>query len=139
MSTLPKTDVSLLVRTDFTDDGAWEQLRNEAQAVNEDGFRAYIEPVSDQGFEGADWQAVKAAVRTNEDGASVLFIADSFAFTAREHAILVVSLDDTDEPPFRVIPSELWGIDNNLNISNMDWREFADAVDEDGIFRGFDD
>jgi uncharacterized protein DUF6924 len=25
---------------------------------------------------------------------------------------------------------ELWGIDNNLNIANMDWAEFADAVDE---------
>jgi hypothetical protein len=38
---------------------------------------------------------------------------------------------------FRCIPPELWGIDNNLNIANMDWAEFADAVDENGVFRGF--
>jgi hypothetical protein len=31
----------------------------------------------------------------------------------------------------------LWGVENNLNIANMGWEEFADAVDEDGTFRGF--
>jgi len=33
----------------------------------------------------------------------------------------------------------LWGVENNLNISNMDWEEFASAVDEGGVFRGFGD
>lgn len=35
-------------------------------------------------------------------------------------------------------PRELWSVDNNLNIANMDWEEFADNTDGDGIFRGFD-
>jgi hypothetical protein len=30
-------------------------------------------------------------------------------------------------------------VENNLNIANMDWQEFAAAVDEDGVFRGPDD
>jgi hypothetical protein len=38
---------------------------------------------------------------------------------------------------FRVIPSEMWGVENNLSLSNMDFFEFADAADEDGVFRGF--
>ena len=140
MRTLPKTDVSLLVRTDFTDDSAWQQLRNEAQAVNDDGFQAYIEPVDDQAFEGVDWHVVKAAMPPNENGASVLFIADRLACRSPEHPILVVALGETDDAiPFRVIPAELWGIENNLNIANMDWQEFANAVDEDGVFRGFDE
>ena len=44
-----------------------------------------------------------------------------------------------DEPgrTFRVIPSEMWSVENNLSIANMDFAEFADAVDEDGVFRGF--
>jgi hypothetical protein len=29
---------------------------------------------------------------------------------------------------FRCIPPELWGIDNNLNIANMDWDDFAQAL-----------
>jgi hypothetical protein len=38
---------------------------------------------------------------------------------------------------FRVIPSEAWGVENNLSISNMGFAEFADAVDDRGVFRGF--
>ena len=38
---------------------------------------------------------------------------------------------------FRVVPSEMWSVQNNLTISNMDWEEFTDNVDTDGIFRGF--
>ena len=30
-----------------------------------------------------------------------------------------------------------WSVENNLSIANMDWEEFADAVDDAGIFRGF--
>jgi uncharacterized protein DUF6924 len=28
-------------------------------------------------------------------------------------------------------------VDNNLNISNTDWEDFAGAAGEDGVFRGF--
>jgi hypothetical protein len=34
---------------------------------------------------------------------------------------------------FRAIPSQIRGIENNLSIGNMDFFEFADNVDEDGI------
>jgi hypothetical protein len=46
-------------------------------------------------------------------------------------------LPDRSKPPFRCIPAEMWGVENNLNIANMDWEDFADEVDADGIFRGF--
>jgi hypothetical protein len=39
--------------------------------------------------------------------------------------------------PFRCIPSELWAVENNLNISNMDWEDFSGAAGDDGAFRGF--
>jgi hypothetical protein len=28
-------------------------------------------------------------------------------------------------------------IENNLSLANMDFEEFAEAVDPDGVFRGF--
>ena len=28
-------------------------------------------------------------------------------------------------------------MENNLSLFNMDFFEFADAVDDDGVFRGF--
>ena len=38
---------------------------------------------------------------------------------------------------FRAIPSEVEPIVANLAIANMDFSEFADYADEDGVFRGF--
>jgi hypothetical protein len=137
MLTLPMLDCSPLVRTDFISDDAWREVRDQALRENEDGFRAYLEPVSDPAFDGLSWQAVKAAVPANDNGASVLFIADSTTLTSPVHPVLVVDLLEDGRRPFRCIPAELWGIDNNLNIANMDWAEFSDAVDEGGVFRGF--
>jgi hypothetical protein len=137
MPALPMLDCTLLVRTDFSDDLAWELLADEAQRENQDGFRAYVEPINDPSFDGAGWEAVKAAVPTNDNGAAVLFIADAVALASPDRAILVVDLI-ASRTPFRSLPSELWAIDNNLNITNMDWEEFADRVDDNGVFRGLD-
>jgi hypothetical protein len=82
---------------------------------------------------------VKAAVPVNDNGASVLFIADGAALTSPDHPIQVVDLGSSGKSPFRCIPPELWSVENNLNISNMDWEEFASAVDEGGVFHGFGD
>jgi hypothetical protein len=137
MPTLPALDRSLLVRTDFSDDPAWELLADDAQRENQDGFRAYVEPISDPSFDGAGWEAVKAAVPSNDNGAAVLFVADAVALASLDRPILVVDLL-ASRTPFRSLPSELWAIDNNLNIANMDWEEFADRVDDNGVFRGLD-
>ena len=133
--TLPALDRSLLVRTDFSDDEGWELVADEAQRENADGFCAFVEPVSDPAFEGADWQTVRAAVPSSE--AAVVFVVDAQTLRSSDHAILVVDRL-RGRPPFRCIPPELWSIDNNLNIANMDWEEFAGALDESGVFRGFD-
>ncbi len=61
---------------------------------------------------------MKAAVPTNDHGVPVLFIADSTTLTLPDHPILVVDLRDSNgRPPFRCLLSELWGVDNNLNIA----------------------
>lgn len=148
MPTLPERNCSLLVRTDFTNDDAWQQVAVDATRENGDGFRAYAEPVSDPAFDGASWETVKAAVPANTHGASVLFVADSISLGSPDHPILVVDLSDTflsaaefpetaRRSPFRCIPSELWSVDNNLNIANMSWEDFAMVAGEDGVFRGF--
>lgn len=49
----------------------------------------------------------------------------------------MVDLDDEPGRTFRVIPRELWSVENNLSIANMDYRDFADSVGADGVFRGF--
>jgi hypothetical protein len=137
MPTLPERNCSLLVRTDFSSDYAWQQVADEATRENEDGFRAYAEPVSDPAFDRASWETVKAALPVNSRGAMVLFIADSVSLSSPDRPILVVDLLGDGKPPFRCIPSELWNIDNNLNIANMDWDDFAGVAGGDAVFRGF--
>ena len=87
MPTLPRSHSSLLVRTDFTCDDAWDLVSDEAQREYKDGFRAYLEPVSDPAFDGATWAVVKAAVPVEDQGASVLFVADAMTLTAPDHQI----------------------------------------------------
>jgi len=134
---LPVVGGSLLVRTDFSDDVVWRQVSAEAGAENEDGFAAHVTPISDAAFDGAGWQAVRSAVPVHARGASVLFIADRATFVSPDHPILVVDLRG-HEPPFRCIPPCLWSVENNLNLANMDWNEFATALDANATFRGFD-
>jgi hypothetical protein len=60
--------------------------------------------------------------------------------TATQHPdfpILVMDLHHERGRTFRAIPSQIQGIENNLSIENMDFFEFADNVEEDGVFRGF--
>ena len=99
-------------------------------------FRANVAFVSDRSYEGltvaqiAD--AVPAAFRH-----SFIFVADETAIRHSEHPLLVIDLGDEPGRTFRVIPSEMWGVENNLSIANMDFHEFADNVEDDGVFRGF--
>lgn len=136
MPELPKLNCSLLVRTDFTRDDAWREVRDQALQESEEGSRADLEPVSDPAFDGASREEVKAAVPADEDGAPVLFIADSTTLTRPDHPVLVLDLLEEDRRPFRCIPAELRGIGNNLNIADMDWAEFPDTADENSVFRG---
>ena len=66
-----------------------------------------------------------------------VFIVDRTTFTNPEQPVLVVDLCNELGRTFRIIPSEMWGVENNLSLSNMDFFEFADNVDADGVFRGF--
>lgn len=150
MSTLPEW-CALLVRTDFTDDAAWDQVRQEAtREYGPDEFCADVEPVSDPQWAGAAWEAVKAAAPVDdESGPSVLFIADSITFASPEHPVLVVDLQDkflsvaefpeiAGRTPFRCLPSALWEVENNLSIANLDWEDFAGNLDDGEVYRGLE-
>ena len=133
---LPETDNSLLLRTDFLDDAAWVALCAAAQAPSEDGFQARLECVSDSAYDGLTVEQL-VALAPNGANLSLVFLADRLALTEPEHPILVVDLYDEPGRTFRVIAREMWGVENNLSLANMDYSEFADNVDPDGVFRGF--
>ena len=54
-----------------------------------------------------------------------------------EKTLLVVPRAEEPGRFIRVVVSEAWGPENNLRLANMDFVEFAEAADADGVFRGF--
>ena len=132
---------SVLVRTWFGDDSAWESLVSDAETPSDEGFLANVVPVNDPAFEGLSAQALKVK---QPGGAIVSFIADQMTLTNAECPILAVWVlashagdGRPDQLPFRVVAAELSSVENNINLGNMDWEDFTQAAGEDGIFRGF--
>ncbi|MFM7249816.1 MAG: DUF6924 domain-containing protein [Planctomycetaceae bacterium] len=64
------------------------------------------------------------------------FSADRATFIDSQPSFMVVDLNDEPGRTFRVIPSEMWSVEGNLSIATMDFREYAENVDPDGVFRG---
>jgi len=132
----------LLVRTDYSDDSAWQAAVNAATAVYDVGDFERL---------GASMQLVEAPelegltppdlVLLPRDGyLSQLAVAD--ARTMRDLTILFVDLNEYNEQvgrTFRAVPQEVEPITANLAIANMDFFEFADSADSDGVFRGLED
>jgi hypothetical protein len=100
------------------------------------GFKANIEFLNDKQYENALIEDVikKSKLKYKH---SFIFIADSLTFSNAENSVLCIDLHDEIGKSFSVIPSELWGVENNLSISNIDFYEFFDSCDSDGVFRGF--
>jgi hypothetical protein len=136
---IPKTDQAPVLRTDFSDEHAWKALCAEIRKPRRSiigEFRAYVDFIDDVAFDGLSPEQVPSLV---PEGMflSYLFIVDRLALTHAEHPILVMDLDTEPGRTFRVIPAEMWAVENNLSLANMDFADFADAAGEDGIFRGF--
>lgn len=136
MKKLPQTENALLLRTCFSDDAAWAALCAAALQTNEDDFQASLDCVSDREFEGLTVEKLLGIAEESEH--SFVFLADQFALSHHEHPIRVVDLDEALGCTFRVIPREMWNVENNLSLANMDFRDFAESIEADGIFRGFE-
>jgi len=129
----------LVVRTDFKNQKAWAQICEAIRAPVRDGddsFYANVEFANDIRYQDFSVQRLLAIVPYDYDH-SFLMIVDSTSVISPDFAVLVVSLRENRGSNFRAIPSQIQGIENNLSIANMDFHEFAESVDQDGVFRGF--
>jgi hypothetical protein len=134
---LPTTEDALLLRTDFSDDAVWDELcKTVVKPTPEYGFQAYVTFVSERVFAGLSLEGVLERLNP-EVYRSFLVMVDALTISHPEHPLLVVDLIDKPGRTFRVIPSEMWSVENNLSTANMDFDDFAAAVEADGVFRGF--
>ncbi len=159
MRTVPANAMPVLVRTDYSDDAAWQDVRaaltelpselrrgvelmkamNAAAGVDVSGLNRpteFMTIIDDRRWSDCTLEQVVALVAKDSKDAC-LFIVDQKTMSNPDHPVLVVDLSRHRRRTFRAIPSEVGGIAANLSIANMDWEDFANHLDRDNVFRGF--
>lgn len=137
MKQLPRTESPLVLRTDFSNQAAWEVIRAEIQKpVGILRFRANVQFLDNTDYTDITQEQLLELLPTNY-GHTFIIVADQTAVSQPDHPLLIVDLFESFGREFRAIPSQIQSIENNLSIANMDFEDFAEAVDEDGVFRGF--
>ncbi|MGW2711963.1 DUF6924 domain-containing protein [Streptomyces sp. NPDC001356] len=140
MKSLPQNEDTLLIRTDFSDEDAWRRLRAVVTTPDEeDGFLAALHIVDDPAYRDLTTEQIVALAPAEDD---LLILADRQALSGSEMPLLAVLTGEEDAPErgfdeLRVVAAQLWAVENNISLANMDWEEFVDAADDDGVFRGF--
>ncbi|MGW7327141.1 DUF6924 domain-containing protein [Streptomyces sp. NPDC054840] len=136
---LPHPDdlTSLVLRTDFGDEGAWDAVRAALDAAGEYPHATYV---SDLRFAGVDVQALlnEEAASEEAEQTGYMFLADATTMDDPEHPVLALDLSDEPGRTCRVPAQWFPDVAANLSIANMDFADFADAADGSGAFRGFD-
>ncbi|WP_199435408.1 DUF6924 domain-containing protein [Qaidamihabitans albus] len=127
---LPETDYSPLLRTDFTDDTAWQTLLDE---IDDN----WIAVMADPAHRGLSVQELVALV---PDGSRypVLVVADDRTFSAAERSLLLIDVRDEPGRTFRAaVPDAFQSVVGNLAIDNMSFDEYldSDSVDDSGVYR----
>ena len=142
---LPNTPDVPVIRTDFSDQAAWERVKAGISWVTPDEFEANVTYIEDPAFAGLTVTDLLES-RPGRAPHALLLVVDETTIRSPEHPILVVDLrskpDPADDWPgepadrsFRAVPHTIQEIENNLTIANMDWEDFADGVDADGVYR----
>jgi hypothetical protein len=130
MTGLPPAHDALVLRTDFSDDQTWLEVCGLiGQTDPEHGFAAYVDCVSDPRYDGLTPAALVALAEHDPESRTYMCAVDLVTVQDPEHPVLVLDLHHMPGQTFRVTPAQMWGVENNLSVSNMDFVEFADAVD----------
>lgn len=134
---LPSYESSLLIRTDFSNDVAWENICKLVQEPQtDDKFSARVECINEKAYERLEPAGIRS-VLPSHSGHGFVFLVDTGAIARCDHPILVVDLQRDTPRTFRVVPTQAWAVENNLSLANIDFDEFMVACDQDGVFRGF--
>lgn len=162
MKPLPETEETLLIRTDFSSEVAWKTVCSESRMMDADVRRVLersdeynraagrptglpieelgtpLHILDDQDYADATREQILSSLPPNYNSVhGFLFIADNECMKHPDHPLLVVDTYHERGRTFRAIPCQIFGIQSNLSLANMDWEEFSENVDEGGVFRGF--
>ena len=133
---IPTSENALLIRTDFSDQSAWDRLIAAAREPG-DIFMFNMEVVDDRTNSSMTLEQLMAALPEGYPH-SFMVVADSVAISQPDHPLLVVDLGAERGRQFRAVAAVISQIDSNLSIANMGFEEFAGLVDAGGVFRGME-
>jgi hypothetical protein len=132
-ATLPATEKVLLVRTDFSNDAAWESLQSDLGKESKESSLS-LEFVSNAAMTGLTAKQLPKQIPGH--GQPIAVLADEATFATAEPTLLVVDLQDGPGRSFRTLPACLQEVYDNLSIANMEFAEFIKAAKADGVYRG---
>ncbi|MDR6974383.1 hypothetical protein J2X68_001061 [Streptomyces sp. 3330] len=137
---LPQPDdlTSLVLRTEFGDEGAWDAVRAALDAAGDYPHATYVSELRYAGV-GVEALVAEEAAADEDKQIVYMFLADAATMKDAGHPLLAVDLSDEPGRTFRVPARWFPDISANLSIANMDFAEFADAADGSGTFHGFDE
>jgi hypothetical protein len=141
---------ALIVRTDYSNEMAWQSVRVELSRPWGDGdYEPLVHVVDDPAWAEATAGEVVIAVSAEED-LSVVFLADRTTMRSRHCALLAVAVltreeCESDEEygayggSVRTVPAGVHDIHANLAIANLDFADVIDAArtDPEDVFRSF--
>ncbi len=130
---IPVTEKTVAVRTDFMHAYAWKALRDAIENPNQE-FRANVQFLNEPKFKG--FTPDQLLPMLTDEARTIALIVDEVALTSTDFPILVIDLMDSPGRTFRVVAAALWEVENNLSIANMDFDDFANDVEGEGIYRG---
>jgi hypothetical protein len=143
MIELPDTDAVPVVRIDFSNDEAWDQLRADLQAPDYSGSDyeaslSFVERRDLAGMEATSFDAETPRRFPSSYEHPFMIVVDAVALNSPEHPVLLIDLSEGEtSASFRALPREIAAIEANLSLANMDFFEFGDNAEGDGVFRGF--
>jgi hypothetical protein len=149
-------DRPFVVRTDFSDEKAWKRVEKEISEVppdlrqwmevmiamnqangtgggNKEDALKFVHIVDNQKYAKQTMGELLKEMPRAWDNAC-LFVVDDRTISEPDHSVLVIELP-AGKRTFRAVPSEVGAIASNLSVSNMDWEDFAENVDKDGVLR----
>lgn len=157
MTEIPVTQRTLLVRTDFSDDSAWQSVTAAVAAVAPHmmQFLEVLKIANSHLPDQGEFDPSSISVELLDDVChsestpeelldklppeyphAILFVFDSQSASQADHTLLVIDLMEQRGRTFRTIPSEVQCIDSNLSLSNCDWEDITRDLDKSGVYRG---
>jgi hypothetical protein len=135
---LPEKDTpndAYIIRTDFSNAAGWQNICDAiCQSLSELDYKAQF--IEDQGYDGATPQDLLPDLEGSQFH-TIVFIVDRVSIETPDYPVLVLDLYTEPGRTFRLIPEWMPNVQANLWLANMDFADYADSVDPDGVFRGF--